>query len=71
MREGLREIERDEGDLKQLEAELSGYVRLRVGSYRGILRYRSERGQRVARCVYAERRTVVYELFAEILRGRS
>ena len=55
--------------MKQLEAELSGYARLRVGSYRVIIRFYSDRGERVARCVYAERRAVVYELFSEILRG--
>ena len=34
LREGLRGLEREEGDLKQLEADLTGYARLRVGSYR-------------------------------------
>lgn len=57
--------------LKQLEADLTGYVRLRVGSYRVIVRFRVEQGERVARCVYAERRAVVYELFSEILRGEQ
>ena len=69
LRESLRGLEEDKGDLKQLEAELSGYVRLRVGSYRVIIRFYAERGERVARCVFAERRAVVYELFSEILRG--
>jgi len=69
LREGLRGLEKEKGDLKQLEAELAGYSRLRVGSYRVIIRFHAERGERVARCVYAERRPVVYELFSEILRG--
>ena len=68
IREALRGLEAEKGDLKPLEGDLSGYVRLRVSSYRVILRYRSEPGKRVARCVYAERRAVVYELFSEILR---
>jgi mRNA-degrading endonuclease RelE of RelBE toxin-antitoxin system len=71
LRAGLRGLEREKGDLKQLEADLAGYARLRVGGYRIIVRFYGERGQRVARCVFAEKRAVVYELFAEILRGPS
>ena len=71
VREGLRRLEEEKGDLKQLEADLSGYARLRVGSYRVIIRFYGDRGERVARCVYAERRAVVYEMFSEILRGES
>ena len=71
LREGLRGLEREQGDLRQLEADLAGYVRLRVGGYRVIVRFYAESGQRVARCVFAEKRSVVYELFAEILRGES
>ncbi len=69
LREGLRGLEVEKGDLKQLEAGLTGYIRLRVGSYRVILRCYSEGRERVARCVYAERRAVVYEMFSEILHG--
>jgi len=36
-----------------------------------ILRFFAAGGQRVARCVFAEKRAVVYELFAEILHGPS
>ncbi len=32
LREALRGLAEEKGDLKQLEAELTGYVRLRVGS---------------------------------------
>ena len=71
LREGLRGLEDEKGDLKQLEADLAGYARLRVGSYRVIIRFYADRGERVARCVYAERRAVVYELFSEILRGEQ
>lgn len=71
VREGLRRLEEEKGDLKQLEADLTGYARLRVGSYRVIIRFYGDRGERVARCVYAERRAVVYEMFSEILRGES
>ena len=71
LRESLRGLEKETGDLKQLEADLAGYVRLRVSSYRVIVRFYADAGERVARCVFAERRALVYELFAEILRRQS
>ncbi len=69
LRAALRGLEQEKGDLKQLEAELAGYTRLRVGSYRIVVRFYAQGGQRVARCVFAEKRSIVYELFSEILRG--
>ena len=71
LRAGLHGLEQEQGDLKQLEGDLTGYARLRAGSYRVILRFYTERGHRVARCVFTERRAVVYELFSEILRGQT
>ena len=71
LRTALRHLEREKGDIKQLEGDLSGYVRLRVGTYRVLIRFYAERGARVARWVFSEKRSVVYELFAEILRGQT
>lgn len=71
LRRGLRGLEEEKGDLKQLEADLAGYARLRVGGYRVIVRFYAVSGERVARCIFAARRPVVYELFSEILQGRS
>jgi mRNA-degrading endonuclease RelE of RelBE toxin-antitoxin system len=71
LRAALRGLEREQGDLKQLEADLAGYARLRVGGYRVVVRFYGEKDRRVVRCVFAEKRSVVYELFAEILRGPS
>lgn len=68
LRQGLRDLADDRGDIKQLEGELSGWCRLRVKSYRIIFRYEMENHQRVARCVFAERRELVYELFSEAVR---
>ena len=48
---------------------MAGYARLRAGGYRVIVRFFAQGSQRVVRCVFAEKRAVVYELFAEILRG--
>ncbi len=72
LRLGLREFEKQRGDIKQLEGELSGWCRLRVRSYRVIFRFEIAGGERVARCVFAERRQVVYALFVnEIKRLRE
>jgi mRNA-degrading endonuclease RelE of RelBE toxin-antitoxin system len=69
LRQALRRLVDEKGDIKQLEGELGGYCRLRVRGYRIILRLFTDENGRVARCVYAERRSVVYELFSELLRG--
>jgi len=71
LRAALHGLEQEKGDIKQLEADLAGYTRLRIGAYRVIVRFYADRGNRVARCVFAEKRSVVYELFAEILREQS
>ncbi len=68
IRLALRGLENDRGDIKQLEGDLAGWCRLRVTSHRVIFRYETEGNQRVARCVFAERRELVYELFAEAMR---
>ncbi len=68
LRLGLRGLSAERGDIKQLEGELAGWCRLRVKSCRVIFRYEMEASQRVARCVFAERRALVYELFAETMR---
>ena len=69
LRRALHDLAQEKGDIKQLEANLAGYARLRAGGYRVLVRFFAAGGQRVARCVFAEQRAVVYELFAEILRG--
>ena len=71
MRTALRALEKDQGDLRSLEGDLTGYCRLRVGSYRIIIRFHTDREQRIARCVFAERRSIVYELFAALITGEE
>ena len=55
------------GDIKSLEGNLAGYCRLGVTGYRVIYKERAERGVRVIDCVFAERRALVYEIFARLL----
>ena len=67
LRQGIKGLEKDEGDLKQLEGRLAGYTRLRVGRIRVIFKAESVRGERVIFCVYINFRPVVYELFEQLL----
>lgn len=61
----LRGLTKERGDIKRLEAPLDGYCRLRVDGYRVIIHY--ARGG-VIQCVFAEQRSIVYEVFAVALR---
>ncbi|MDQ6913006.1 MAG: hypothetical protein M3119_09460 [Verrucomicrobiota bacterium] len=65
IREAIRQLERDEGDIRALEGELEGFYRLRAGRYRIIFFYRITNRRRTIRCVYAAPRHLVYEVFAQ------
>jgi mRNA-degrading endonuclease RelE of RelBE toxin-antitoxin system len=67
LRDGLRRLAEEKGDIKPLLKELDGYFRLRVKSYRIIFRYVSRSGKRTIRCDFAEGRDVVYEAFLALL----
>jgi mRNA-degrading endonuclease RelE of RelBE toxin-antitoxin system len=60
IRLALRRLESERGDCLALKEKLFGYHRLRVGGYRVIFRYLP--GQ-VIECVYAEERSLIYQLF--------
>ncbi len=64
LRRALKELSQDKGDVKPQEAPLDEYCRLRVRGYRIIVHYTS-RG--AIQCVFAERRSIVYEVFAQLL----
>lgn len=64
VRLALKGLAKGNGDIKGLEGALASYSRLRVSSYRIILYYRS---QDQIECVFAERRSIVYEVFAQAL----
>jgi len=63
----LKALADNRGDLKVLEGRLQGYQRLRVAGFRVILREQYLKGRRVMDCVFAERRSVVYEVLATLL----
>jgi len=65
--QGIKALAKDQGDIKRLEGKLEGYSRLRVGGHRVIFNERSERGQRIIDCVFAEKRALVHDLFVRLL----
>ena len=54
------------GDIKCLEGKLEGYSRLRVSGHRVLFREVFSRGERVIDCVFAEKRSIVYDLFVQL-----
>jgi len=51
------------GDLLALEENLAGFWRLRVGRHRVIIAYT----ETAIRCLFAEERRLVYEIFSALL----
>src|SRR6266436_4432129 len=62
----IKGLAKGEGDTKALEGKLSGWHRLRVSGYR-VLYKESATGVRFINCVFANYRSVVYEMFAQLL----
>ena len=60
LKAALRALAQGRGDLRNLEGDLAGYCRLRVGGFRVILVFAPGA---VARCLYADQRSVVCEVF--------
>ncbi len=68
LRLALRKLEAERGDIRALEGPLRGYQRLRVGPYRVVFAVKADpRGPVHLRCIYAERRDVVYAVFSRML----
>jgi mRNA interferase RelE/StbE len=66
LRDALRKLADEKGDIKVLDGELEGYHRLRIRSYRMIFRYDFRKNERIIRCDFAEHRSVVYEAFLNL-----
>ena len=67
LRAGIRSLENDQGDIKDLVDALTGYRRLRIARFRVIYQEAFRAGRPVRECVFVERRNIVYELFAQML----
>jgi hypothetical protein len=66
LRLAIRSLARGSGDVRALEGELTAYSRIRAGSYRVTFRQNST----IIECIFAEKRSIVYEIFAEELRRK-
>lgn len=67
---GIKALAQNQGDIKRLEGKLAGYSRLRVAGHRVVFNERSENGERIVDCVFAEKRSLVYDLFIRLLSER-
>jgi len=67
LREGLRKLAREEGDIKALQGDLEGFFRMRIGHFRLVFRYES--GTQI-RCLLLERRALIYEVFSSMVKDR-
>jgi mRNA-degrading endonuclease RelE of RelBE toxin-antitoxin system len=67
LRQAMKNLADNQGDVKLLEGNLSGLLRLRVGKVRVIFEVRIIRGERVYFCFYANYRSVVYVILEQLL----
>jgi len=65
--QAIKALAMNQGDTKRLEGKLEGYSRLRVAGHRVIFTERSESGVRIIDCIFAEKRSLVYDLFIRLL----
>src|SRR5258707_8182727 len=63
----IKGLAKERGDTRTLEGKLAGWHRLRVAGYRGLYKETAASGARIINCVYANHRSVVYEMFAQLL----
>jgi hypothetical protein len=67
MRDALHAVERGAVFPEPLEDELEGFYKLKVESFRLILKSASSKDGPHFRVVFAERRKAVYEMFSQLL----
>ncbi len=60
VKQALKGLRREQGDIRALEQNLSGYYRLRIGKYRLIFRYADAKS---IEAIFLEERSMVYEVF--------
>jgi mRNA interferase RelE/StbE len=67
LRRAIKELADGKGDIKQLEGNLAPYWRLRANNMRVIFDEKSERGQRIILCFFADYRATVYSILEQLL----
>jgi mRNA interferase RelE/StbE len=60
IKQGLRDLGQEKGDIRALEGGLAGYYRLRIGRHRIVFSYAADGA---IEAVFIEDRSVVYEIF--------
>jgi mRNA interferase RelE/StbE len=66
LKQALRDLRAERGDIRALEGGLTGYHRLRVGRHRVVFAYAPDGA---IEALFAEERSLVYEVFeAEFVR---
>jgi mRNA interferase RelE/StbE len=60
IKQALKDLAREKGDIRALEGVLSGYDRLKVGRHRVIFSYAADGA---IEAVFVEDRSLVYEIF--------
>ncbi len=70
LKQAIQQLPQGRGDIKALEGESSAWWRLRVGPYRVVFRIHQDGSDEVWQCAFAERRSIVYEVFAHLLQSR-
>ena len=63
IRVAIKELGKEQGDIKPLTEELEGLHRLRVGSHRILFEYEMVGGKKIITCVFAGSRRWIYEVF--------
>jgi hypothetical protein len=66
IRAALRAVERGDREPEPLEERLEGFFKLKVGSYRLVLEARPSVSGPAFRVLFAEKRSVVYVVFAQL-----
>ena len=67
LRAAIHAVERGDSFPDALDDDLEGFYKLRVENYRLILQHESGDTAPLFKVVFAERRSVVYELFRQIV----
>lgn len=65
--QGIKALEQDQGDIKQLDGRLAPYFRLRVGRMRVIYEARANNEERQLVCFFADHRATVYAVMEQLL----
>lgn len=72
LRQAIRHLEQEKGDIKALEDDLHGYYRVKVRSYRIIYAYRGTKrpGPPEIDALFCEHRSNIYETFSTVAAAR-